>query len=178
MSQPRAHYLRGWILVISAMCLRNAVASTTTDTFTVSAVITSGCALGTSSASNTTDLGTLSFGTQAALSDNVDATSSAGAGSIVVTCTPGTAVTISLDYGVNGGSATKRYLSNGSQLLGYQLYQDAAHSKVWGNGSLAYSISAFPQTTQTYPVYGRLFSSSTVPAAGTYTDTVTVTLAY
>jgi len=161
-----------------ALGLRDVSASTTTDTFTVSAVITSGCAFGTSSTSNTTDLGTLSFGTMAALSDNVDATSSTGSGSIVVTCTPGTAVTISLDYGVNGGSATERYLSNGTQSLGYQLYQDASHSTVWGEDSLAYSISDFPQTTQTYLVYGRLFSSTTVPDAGTYTDTVTVTLAY
>jgi len=166
------------MLLVVVVWLRPGWASTTTDTFKVSAVITSGCALGSSSTSGTTDLGTLSFGTMTLLSNNVDATSSTGAGSIVVTCTPGTAVTISLDYGVNGGSASKRYLSNGSQLLAYQLYQDAAHSTVWGNGSLAYSISSFPQTTQTYPLYGRLFSSSTVPNAGTYTDTVTVTLAY
>ncbi|WKX27178.1 spore coat U domain-containing protein [Tatumella ptyseos] len=164
--------------MLVAIRLGTAQASSTTDTFTVSAVITSGCALGTSTTSETTDLGTLSFGTMADLANHVDATSASGAGSIVVTCTPGTAVTISLDYGVNGGSDTERYLSNGSELLGYQLYQDAAHSTVWGSGTLAYSISAFPQTTQTYPVYGRLFSSSTVPAAGTYTDTVTVTLVY
>lgn len=127
----RARGLTGVILLLVAIRLGTAQASSTTDTFTVSAVITSGCALGTSTTSETTDLGTLSFGTMANLANHVDATSASGAGFIVVTCTPGTAVTISLDYGVNGGSDTERYLSNGLELLGYQLYQDAAHSTVW-----------------------------------------------
>ncbi|WP_241609572.1 spore coat U domain-containing protein [Rosenbergiella australiborealis] len=161
-----------------ACCSSSAVAGTTTATFQVSAIIKNGCALGTSSASSTSNFGTINFGTMTAITANVDTASTTGAGSIIVTCTPGMAITIALDYGVNGGSATKRYLALGQHLLGYQLYQDASHSVVWGLGSLAYSVSAFPQTTQTYTVYGRLFSSSTLPTTGTYTDTVTVTLAY
>lgn len=174
----RIRLTSAFLILIEMIGVCNAQASTTTDTFTVSAVITSGCALGTSTTGNTTNFGTLNFGTLPTLSDNVDITSSVGAGSIVVTCTPGMAITLSLDYGVNGGSASQRYLANGSKLLGYQLYQDAARSKVWGSGSSAYSVNAFPNSTQTYSLYGRLFSSSTLPATGTYTDTVTVTLAY
>lgn len=107
--------------------------------------------------SQTTDFGTLSFGTLSSLYNNVDVASTSGAGSIIVTCTPGTAISIALDYGVNGGSATRRYMSNGGgNTLAYQLYQDANRANVWGNSTLALSVASFPSSTQTYTVYGRL----------------------
>jgi len=86
-----------------------------------------------------------------------------------------------MDYGVNGGNATQRLMANttsATQTLGYQLYQDAARTQVWGTGSLAKIVTNFPLTTQTYPVYARLFAVTPLPTAGTYTDTVTVTLTY
>lgn len=155
-------------------------AATTTSSFTVSSVITSGCALGASNTESVSDFGTLSFGSMSSISENVDVASSSGAGSIIVTCTPGIAVTVALDYGTHNGSSARRYLENSATntTLGYQLYQDASYSTVWGTGSLAYSIDSFPATTQTYTVYGRLFAVSGLPAAGTYSDTVTVTLTY
>ena len=137
-------------------------------TFKVSAQIAAGCALGT-----------LSFGTLSSLYSNVDVASTSGAGSIIVTCTPGTAISIALDYGVNGGSASQRYMSNGNNnTLAYQLYQDANRANVWGNSTQALSVASFPSTTQTYTVYGRLFATNGFPAVGSYTDTVTVTLTY
>ena len=155
-------------------------ADTTTSSFTVSSVITSGCALGTSTSDSVTDFGTLNFGTMSSIADDVDVASTSGAGSIIVTCTPGTSISIALDYGTHGGSASERYLENSDSTatLGYQIYQDAAHSTVWGTGSLAYSVSSFPDSTQTYTLYGRLFAVSGLPTAGTYTDTITVTLTY
>lgn len=155
-----------------------AMAGEKTATFTVSAEVVNGCVFGSSSAASAAP-GTLDFGTLADLSSHVDATSVSGAGSIVVTCTPGTSLTIAFDNGSNGGDSSARYLSNGSGTqLAYQLYQDAAHASVWGSGALAYSIASFPATAQTLPVYGRLFASGTAPAAGTYSDTVTVTLTW
>lgn len=156
------------------------VADTRTSSFTVSSVITSGCALGTSSGDSVTRFGTLNFGSMSSIANNVDVASTAGAGSVIVTCTPGMSVSIALDYGIHGGSASERYLENSDSTakLGYQLYQDPSHSNVWGTGSLAYSVSSFPDTTQTYPLYGRLFAVSGLPTAGTYTDTITVTLTY
>ena len=157
-----------------------ASADITTSSFTVSSVITSGCALGTSSSDSVTDFGTLNFGSMSSIADNVDVASTPGAGSIVVTCTPGMSVSIALDYGLHGGSASERYMENSDSTatLGYQLYQDAAYSTVWGTGSLAYSVASFPDTTQTYTLYGRLFLVTGLPTAGTYTDTITVTLTY
>lgn len=155
-------------------------ADNTTSTFTVYATVENGCVFGDDTGSTTTDFGTIDFGTMSSILSNVDIASNTGSGSIVVTCTPGLAATIELDYGMNGGNSNVRYLinSSGSRTIAYQLYQDSNHTKVWGMGSLAYSISSFPDTTQTYTVYARLFASSGMPEAGTYTDTVTVTLTY
>lgn len=157
-----------------------ATADTTTSSFTVSSVITSGCALGTDSNDTVTNFGSMDFGSMSSIAGNVDVASTPGAGSVIVTCTPGMSVSIALDYGLHGGSSTERYLKNSATeaTLGYQLYQDAAHSTVWGTDALAYSVASFPDTPQTYTIYGRLFPVTGLPASGTYTDTVTVTLTY
>nr|WP_232776621.1 spore coat U domain-containing protein [Rahnella sp. AA] len=168
-------------LTIAFLLLTPAVqAATATTSFSVTATVTNGCAFGNSLASPITNLGTINFGSFASVPANVDVVSSAGAGSVVVTCTPGATVSIAMDYGIHGGSATQRYMANSgaTATLAYQLYQNAAHSVVWGTGTQAMSISSFPATTQTYPVYARLLSFTTSPTAGTYTDTVTVTLTY
>ncbi|CAM3828016.1 spore coat U domain-containing protein [Rahnella bruchi] len=161
------------------MC-SSARGATATATFTVTASLTNGCVFGSSLSSPTTNLGTINFGSFPSVPTNVDVVSTSGAGSVVVTCTPGTTVAIGMDYGIHGGSATQRYMANSgaTATLGYQLYQNAARTVIWGTGAQAMTISSFPSTTQTYPVYGRLFSFTTSPTAGTYTDTVTVTLTY
>ncbi len=158
----------------------SAFADTATSSFAVSSVITSGCALGTDTNDSVTNFGTLDFGSMSSIPGNVDVASTSGAGSVIVTCTPGMSVTIALDYGLHGGSASERYLENSANnaTLGYQLYQNAAHSIVWGSDALAYSVASFPDTPQTYTIYGRLFPVTGLPASGTYTDTVTVTLTY
>lgn len=170
-----------FLALLFALACPAAWAATATSSFTVNATIVNGCAFGSSLSSPISNLGTLNFGSMSSIPTNVDVVSSAGTGSVVVTCTPGATVTIAMDYGINGGNATRRIMTNTSsatQTLGYQLYQDAARTQVWGTGTLVKTVSNFPTTTQTYPVYARLFSVTTLPSAGTYTDTVTVTLTY
>ncbi|ELY3086781.1 spore coat protein U domain-containing protein [Klebsiella aerogenes] len=155
------------------------LADTAQKSFKVTAQITTGCLLGSGSGTPASDFGILNFGSMSSLYSNVDVASSAGAGSIIVACTPGMAITVALDYGVNGGSSSQRFMSNGSgNTLAYQLFQDSNRSTVWGTGAQAYSVASFPNTTQTYTVYGRLFATNGFPAQGSYTDTVTVTLTY
>ncbi len=177
-------YLFYYILyVLTSFLVCTAVqADTTTTTFDVTASVVNGCSLG-GSGSGGTDFGTINFGTIATVSSNIDIASSIGAGSIVVTCTPGASVIISLGYGDNDGNSNFRYLNSGTTNLAYQLYRDPSYSDVWGTveDGLAYTIAAFPDTTQTYTVYARLFSppiNPIMPAAETYTDTVMVTLIY
>lgn len=171
-------YIFAMLLVSSSI----AGAATTTSTFTVSATVENGCVFGDGSGSVTTSFGTIDFGIMSSVPGAVDVASSTGSGSIVVTCTPGLSATISLDYGIHGGSSAGRYLANsaGTTTLRYQLYRDISRTSVWGTSadSLAYSIPSFPGTTQTYTVYARLFAPGRMPAAGSYTDTVTVTLTY
>lgn len=168
------------LMLLPLMLCSSARAATATSTFTVSATLTNGCVFGSSLSSPTTNLGTINFGSMSSLTSNVDTVSSTGAGSVVVTCTPGASVSIAMDYGIHGGTATRRFMQNTSNpdQLGYQLFRDAARSQVWGDGALVMSIPSFPATTQTYPVYARLYAVSPLPSAGTYTDTVTVTLIY
>ncbi len=169
-----------WLMLAPLLYIPTLHADTATASFAVTATISKGCAFGSSLTSPISDLGTINFGSLSSIPSNLDVASTAGAGSVVVTCTPGITVAIAMDYGIHGGNATQRYMSNsaGTGTLAYQLYQDAGHSQVWGTGTLAKTVNNFPTTTQTYPVYARLFSATTLPVAGTYTDTVTVTLTY
>lgn len=147
--------------------------------FRVQAMVTNGCAFGTRLSNNTYDLGLLDFGTLGSLARPVDIASAAGAGSIVLTCTPGMTVSVALDNGLNA-SGGQRYLKHisASQRLAYQLYQDPAYSRVWGSGAQARTIVDFPPGTQVYQVYARLLAAARMPPAGSYHDTVTVTLAF
>ncbi len=152
------------------------------QSFQIRAEIVPGCLLG-AGGSDATSFGSISFGQISALPSNLDTASTPGNGSIVLQCSPGTAVTIAFNAGLNASSVGGgRYLARGAERVRYQLYQDAARSIVWGdgsNGGTRMSIN-FPVggATQTYTVYARLFSVSPLPSAGIYTDTITVTVSY
>lgn len=106
----------------------------------------------------------------------VDATST-----LTVQCTATTPYTLSLNAGVNAGSATNfagRVLKSGSYALPYQLYVDSGRSSVWGNGTASATYSGLGSgNTQSVTIYGRLPSLTGMPP-GVYTDTVTVTISY
>lgn len=163
----------------AADCVR---ADTVTETFQVTATIESGCVFGSESddSDTVTDLGTIDFGTLSTTDTDVDISSSESAGSIVLTCTPGISLSIAIDYGLNDGSSSARYLALDDDQLAYQLYQDSSRSTVWGSATdgLDMTISSFPESTTTYTVYARLMAVDSLPSSGVYTDTVTVTLSY
>ena len=60
----------------------------------------------------------------------------------------------------------------------YSLYQDSARTQNWGS-SIGVDTVAGTGTglTQSVSVYGRV-AAQTTPAAGTYTDTIVVTVTY
>lgn len=151
--------------------------------FAVKATIERGCVIG-GGTSSATSVGTIDFGQVTLLSGNVDAASSRGAGSIVLRCTPGINVTISMGAGQNaaGSIAGGRYMRNaaGSGQLRYQLYPAASRATPWGdgaNGGQAFSV-ATDGTNQEFVVYARLFAVNPMPGSGAYSDTVTVTVSY
>lgn len=143
-----------------------AFASTATGTLNVSMTIQSSCTLTSSSV--------VAFGTAGVLTANTDAT-----GSLMVHCTNTTPYTVALDAGGGSGATTAvRRMTASSVTLNYALYRDSARSQIWGNTTGTDTIAGTGNgNDQTLTVYGRV-PVQTTPAAGTYTDTVNVTITY
>ena len=111
-------------------------------------------------------------------------------GQEVVTCTlTGNATTTvnlvsSFSTGASGSYALRTMLS-GANTLNYNLYKDAALTQILGNGSggsqtilASLTLTRLNRTrTSTAILYGRVPASQDVPA-GSYTDTITVTVTY
>lgn len=156
------------LLMACSLCSLAAHAGSVNTTFGVSATVVSTCSTVTATA--------LAFGDYDPLSgSNKDSTNT-----IDVTCTMGTPFAIKLNGGVNGTiNARVMQEDTGSGLLSYGLYTNAARTTVWGDGSTGTSVSgtgtgsAVQQT-----VYGRIAASQTGKNAGTYSDTITVTVDY
>jgi spore coat protein U-like protein len=117
--------------------------------------------------------------------DVFNATALASNGTLTVTClgvpVAGTSVRISLNRGLHSPVFPNRNLANGAQLLGYNLYQDAGFTVIWGNGANGTSVYGPFLITNSNPVpltmFGRVPAGQDV-TAGSYTDTITATLTY
>lgn len=142
-----------------------AQAATASGSFNVQVVIQETCIV-TSPSSTTLD-----FGTQTLLNANVDAQTN-----ISVQCTTGTDYDISLDNGLN----TSRRMRQGAtaNYINYQLYTNSTRTTVWPTtaGTAPYT-NLGTGAAQTITVYGRI-PAQTTPPAGTYTDTVAITVTY
>lgn len=148
-----------------------AAATPATNTFQVTATVTSACTVSGSS---------LNFGSAIdplAASVPLDATST-----VTVVCSNSTPYTVALNAGSNAGGAANfgaRAMKSGSDTLAYQLYMDAGRATVWGDGTSSSSTKAGTGSgsAQSLTIYGRLPSLANV-VPGNYTDTVTVTISY
>ncbi|HEX4739654.1 MAG TPA: spore coat U domain-containing protein [Allosphingosinicella sp.] len=153
---------------VAAAFTAPADAATTSANLGVSATNSSTCTLSTSP---------VAFGTMNAVSgSSVDA-----AGSITVTCTNGTSWSAAADAGSGSGAtlATRKLVSGGN-LLNYALYTDSARTNVWGDGSSGNSTlsGTGSGSAQNVTVYGRIAAGQTGAPAGSYSDTVSVTVTY
>lgn len=149
----------------------------------VSITIGTGCAVNNSTTSGAVNtFGSINFGSYYSLNNAVTATSTGAAGGpIQVQCTANTAYTVSLGPGLYS-STTSRGMNAGvaGTNVNYNLYQDAANSIPWGNGTRFGAVESLTGTgsAQTLNVYGVVPGVTTTPAAGTYSDTVLVTVAW
>jgi len=160
--------------IIGTLCLAAllecapAEATTASNTFTVQAVINSSCNVSAT---------TLNFGTY----DPTSATALTGTSTVSVFCTAGTPYTSALNVGSGGGSFVTRTIANGGNVLNYNLFRDAARSQVWGDGSgstvTASGTGSGLLTANNLTVYGEIPIAQDKPP-GTYTSTITVTVAY
>lgn len=124
--------------------------------------------------------GSINFGNTVGLLD----TAIPATGTIAVKCTALAPYTVGLDAGKGNGATTSiRKMSKGTPsasapVVTYTLAMDSAGGPNWGNaaGSWKSGIGALGAATQ-YTVYGNVPVQDT-PEAGTYNDTVTVTVTY
>lgn len=172
-------------LLISTLSIltTNAATSPVSMAFTVNATVQAGCSLGGGS-TDSTSFGTLNFGNLSSLVNATNAISGLNAGTIVIQCNGKPNVTLALNSGANmtGSISSGRRLRNsqtGEYLL-YQIYQNSSRTLIWGDGSNggAPQIVATNGTLQQVILYAQLFATSTQPTAGTYTDTLLVTVTY
>ncbi|MBC7700636.1 spore coat U domain-containing protein [Aquabacterium sp.] len=168
-------YLKSVFALTALSFAQVAIPATSTSTFTVTATVASSCTLGTSN---------VAFGAY----NPTSGTANDASGAALVTCTTGTTYTIALDAGVSAGGASvfsnrRMRIGATTSYLGYQLYLDSGRVTVWGDGLNSSSINPTSGTStgngsqQSYTVYGRITAGNYV-TAGSYTDTVTVTLTY
>jgi spore coat protein U-like protein len=169
--------MRNFIACLSAGALLASAsaahaANPATTTFQVSATVLKNC---TVSATN------VAFGnyspTVAAVSAN---------GTVAVKCTKNSAFTVSLDKGTTaGGAISQRLMSDGAgDTLQYNLYTTSGFATVWGDGTGSSvtqgGTGAGMGTAVNLTVYGNLpdnVANQSVPP-NTYTDTITVSVAY
>lgn len=147
--------------------------TTSSATFQVSASIVAGCVI---SGTNTGVFGTLNFGTQSGVASSSVSASYVQSTTITLACTPGTALSMSINGGSNYTSTRNLKHTSNTNTVAYSLYTNAAHTTaIPVNSPMALSYSNANNIT--LPIYGLL----TLPGptrAGTYTDTLTVTLSW
>jgi spore coat protein U-like protein len=147
-------------------------AATATSNMAVTTTVATAC---------TISAGALSFG-------SYDPTASAdnqATGTITSTCTSGGAAKITMSEGANKltGSTTsvpKRAMKTAGetpQTLAYHLYRDSDRTAVWGNTDATGEGLTGTGSAVTTTVYGAITKNQTV-SAGTFTDTVAVTITY
>lgn len=165
--------MRAWPRVLGLCGLLSwPVLAATTSTFQVNAQIAAGCLV----LGGVSSYGTLNFGTYSALS-TAAVTTSLGGTTVTFQCTPGVAMSMSVDGGLNTAAGTRNLKrTTGTQLVAYQLYRDAAFSQSLGVGQSA-AVSYSDPTLIKLPVYARAQLSGSVPA-GTYTDVLQVTVTW
>ncbi len=158
----------GFMTATAAIFLPGAAsAQTSTSQLKVTLSVQSECKL-----TSTSDL---AFGTTGVIQAAISAT-----GTIGVQCTNTTPYNIGLNAGSGTGAtvaARKMTSGSGSTIL-YDIYRDSARTLVWGDTVASNTLAGTGTgAVQTLTVYGRVPIQNT-PAAGTYSDTVTVTVTY
>jgi spore coat protein U-like protein len=138
--------------------------TTATTHFTVTATITANSSISATK---------LSFGIYRGALINSTST-------ITVNCTTLAPFNIGLNAGTATGATvtTRKMTGSNSGTLGYSMYRDSGRTLNWGNtvGTDTLSASGTGSAVQ-YTVYGRI-PAGTVPAPGSYADTIIATLTY
>jgi len=98
-------------------------------------------------------------------------------GTVTANCVIGTPWTIGLGTGTGTGATTSnRKMTSGANTLSYALFSDSTRTTNWGNAIGTDTVAGTGTgASQNQTVYGRI-AAGTVPAAGSYSDTVVATI--
>ncbi|OOG49493.1 spore coat protein U domain-containing protein [Rhodanobacter sp. C01] len=163
--------------LLAALLTAPVFAGSITGNLTVQATVVAGCNLNTGATSGGGN-GLLNFGnvTSTLAVNNADTTTSGNYGLSVV-CSNTTPYTVYANNGANA-SAGQNNMKLGTALLPYNLYTTSARTTAFPTTAGAALSFTGNGTAQTVPFYGQIPAGVTLPAPGTYIDTVTVTVAY
>lgn len=162
--------------LLAALITAPVFAGTATGNLTVQATVVATCSLNTS-ASTGAGNGLLNFGNVTSTLANVDAdTTTSGNYGVSVVCTNTTPYSVTANNGLNA-SGSQDNMKSGTALLPYNLYTTSARTTVFPTSGTSLGFTG-NGTAQAIPVYGRIPAGTTLPAPGTYTDTVVLTIAY
>ena len=106
------------------------------------------------------------------------ATATDSTGTVRIRCSDTATVSISLSRGTSS-TFTPRTMVGAGGTLSYNLYQEAARTNIWGDGSvggaLALSVSVQGRTWTTRTIYGQIPASQDV-GIGSYADSLVATV--
>ena len=165
------------IVCLIALAAGFALAGTATSNMSTSADVSNNCII---------SAGALSFGAYDPVSANASSELDQTA-TLTVTCTNGAAANITLDQGTNAATGStdsaplRRLKLDASNFLSYSLWQDSGHATVWGNTTSSPNTSESytgTGTSGTVTVYGKIAGGQTTVHAGSYADTVVVTVSF
>lgn len=103
-------------------------------------------------------------------------------GTVTVTCTNGSAVTVALGQGQNADvgstdAAPLRRMTDGTNFMGYSLFSNAGRTTVWGATAETDVEHVGTGAAANLTVYGRVPADQQVPA-GAYSDAVVATVTF
>lgn len=151
---------------VAAVVATPALAATASNTMPVSVNVTNACTVAATP---------MSFGAPTSIGgSNINSTST-----ITLVCTNGANYDVALDNGTHA-SGSQRNMQFGTATIPYNVYRDAGRTASWGATSGTDTVSGTMGATGTFSLiaYGQIPSSATSVGAGTYTDTITVTVTF
>lgn len=156
-----------------------ALAGSSSGTIGVLLDVSAACAVnGGSVTANMGQVGSITFPAQSGIFGDVDATlvPTSGSGGISVLCTPGLQPAMTVGTGAHDSGGV-RHVASGADTLPYRLYSDAGRTSEIAIGQ---QISLGTATTSAIdlPIYARVSGGGVATPAGSYTDTVQVTLSW
>ncbi|WXL27871.1 spore coat U domain-containing protein [Ectopseudomonas mendocina] len=126
--------------------------------------------------------GTLDFGSHSELSNIIDAQTLGSSGNIQIKCSTGLSPSLSINSGLHS-TGGQRYMKHATtpETIAYNVYSDATRNQLIQPDTPVNISAVATGNAVDIPLYGRVSPAnqgSTSPAAGTYSDTLLVTISW